>query len=79
MNHSALVTEIISKVLHSSGKSLPSNISESTNILKETELDSLGLAEVVMLLEAKTNKDPFANGFINFQTIGELAALYNDR
>ncbi len=49
---------------------------ETTNILQDTPLDSLGLAVVLVKLEEKTNKDPFSEGFVTFNTIGELAALY---
>ncbi len=51
-------------------------LTPSLDILKDTSLDSLDLAEVIVLLEEKTGKDPFLNGFINFKTIGELAKLY---
>ncbi len=53
-----------------------SPLSEATAILNETSLDSLALAELLIVLEGKTQKDPFANGFINFRTVGELAKLY---
>ena len=53
-----------------------SSLTPDTSILSETSLDSLGLAEVIVHLESKTQKDPFAEGFTNFRTIGELARLY---
>ena len=53
-----------------------SPLSPETAILSETSLDSLALAEVIVVLESKTQKDPFTNGFINFRTIGELTQLY---
>ena len=39
-------------------------------------IDSLDLAAIVVQLTEKTGRDPFANGFIEFQTVGELASLY---
>ncbi len=39
-------------------------------------IDSLDLATIVIELEAKTGKDPFEAGFLNFSTVGELAELY---
>ncbi|MBA3722583.1 MAG: acyl carrier protein [Parachlamydiaceae bacterium] len=51
-------------------------LKQDTDILNETNLDSLDLAQVVIMLEEKTGKDPFAKGFINFRTIQDLAALY---
>ncbi len=53
------------------------DLSQETDILGGTSLDSLALAELIVLLEEKTKKDPFANGFVNFRTIGELARLYD--
>jgi len=34
----------------------------------------MGLAIVVVRLEEVTGQDPFAEGFINFSTVDELAA-----
>jgi len=41
-------------------------------------LDSLELAVVVLEMTKMTSRDPFASGFIEFQTLGELARLYAD-
>ena len=73
----AMIAATINEVLAEGG--LPtSNWGPETNILHETPLDSMGLAIVVLRLEEKTGKDPFASGFIHFRTVGELAALYAD-
>lgn len=42
------------------------------------DIDSLDLATLVVALEEKTGKTPFANGFVLFHTAGELAALFGD-
>jgi hypothetical protein len=42
-------------------------------------IDSLDLAGLVVEMELLTGTDPFADGFINFNTIGEFAALYAPR
>ena len=42
------------------------------------DVDSLDLATLVVALEEKTGKTPFANGFVLFHTAGELAALFDD-
>jgi acyl carrier protein len=76
MQSQALICDLINEVLALSGKPLPQGLSGSTNILQSTGIDSLELAEIVMRLEEATGKDPFRDGFINFQTVGELAALY---
>jgi acyl carrier protein len=39
-------------------------------------IDSLDLAMLVRELEEVAGHDPFANGFIEFRTAGELAKLY---
>lgn len=53
-----------------------SPLTPETNILSDTSLDSLALAEVIVLMESKVGKDPFAEGFINFRTVEELSRLY---
>lgn len=71
----ALVVATINDVLAEAGH--PAQLlSFDTNILADTPLDSMGLAVVVVRLEEATGKDPFAGGFSNFRTVGELAALY---
>ncbi len=39
-------------------------------------MDSLDLATVVSTLEDTTGKNPFAEGFVEFRTVGELVALF---
>ena len=70
-----LVIESISEVIKQNGLQ-EIDLNPETVILSETPLDSLALAEVVVRLETKTGKDPFNEGFVNFQTVGELAKLY---
>ena len=48
----------------------------TTQILAETELDSLDLATLLVNLEMHFGFDPFREGFIQFQTVSELIALY---
>lgn len=69
------VIETINEVLVESGYS-ETELNENTKILQETDLDSMGLAIVVVKMEEKIGKDPFAQGFIEFHTVGELAKLY---
>jgi acyl carrier protein len=70
-----LIVDTINEVLAENGHD-PALLRPETNILQETNLDSMGLAIVVVRLEEKTGKDPFAQGFISFQTVQELATLY---
>jgi acyl carrier protein len=39
-------------------------------------IDSLDLAGLVVDLQTSTGLDPFAAGFVNFRTAGELADLF---
>jgi acyl carrier protein len=79
MSISSLVTIVatINEVLAEGGFATD-DWSPETNILHDTPLDSMGLAIIVLRLEERTGKDPFASGFIHFRTVGELAALYAD-
>lgn len=57
----------------------PAALSENTRLLGgDLAIDSLDLAVVVVNLTEITGKDPFAGGFIEFRTLGELAKLYSD-
>jgi acyl carrier protein len=40
-------------------------------------LDSLDLATLVVTLEERTGRRPFDNGFVMFQTVGELVNLFS--
>lgn len=42
------------------------------------DIDSLDLATLVVVLEEKTGKQPFRDGFVLFHTVGDLAALFGD-
>jgi len=55
-----------------------SEIKPDSRVLGELPLDSLALAVIVVELEERTGKDPFKGGFIRFNTVGELAALYDN-
>lgn len=70
------VGEIITRILRDKGSD-PLEIGADTVIIGgDIPIDSLDLATVVVELEAKTGKDPFEAGFLNFSTVGELAGLY---
>lgn len=69
------IIDTISQVLSENGQQV-GTLAPSSRVLQDTGLDSLGLAEVVVRLEDKLQKDPFKNGFVNFRTIEELAKLY---
>jgi len=48
----------------------------NSRILSDLGLDSLNLALLIVKLEERTGRDPFRDGFQNFQTVGELVTLY---
>ena len=55
----------------------PVNLNASSRFLGgDIPIDSLDLAVIVTELQRATKKDPFKDGFRNFQTVGELAQLY---
>jgi acyl carrier protein len=47
-----------------------------TAFLKDTPMDSLDLATLLVNLEIELDQDPFRDGFKQFQTIQELSDLY---
>ena len=70
------VQEIINRILRDKGND-PLEIGADTVIIGgNIPIDSLDLATIVVELEAKTGKDPFEAGFLDFSTVGELADLY---
>lgn len=59
------------------GKGVPATkVDAGTELLGSTGIDSLDLAVLVRELEEVAGHDPFADGFIEFRTAGELAKLY---
>lgn len=80
MTHSetvALIASIINRVLADKGEQ-PQSIGPDTIMLGgDLPIDSLDLAGIVVEIEAATGFDPFADGFIEFRTVSELAKLYH--
>lgn len=55
----------------------PMALDEAAPLLNGTlGIDSLDLATLVVELQDATGFDPFANGLINFRTVGQLADLF---
>lgn len=70
------INEITNRMLADKGLAQVA-IAENTELLGgEVGIDSLDLATLVRELEEVSGFDPFANGFIDFQTAGQLAKLY---
>jgi acyl carrier protein len=71
-----LIENLLGTIASSKGLKAP-QISAQTKLLGgEVGIDSLDLASLVHELEEATGHDPFQSGFVNFQTAGELAKLY---
>jgi acyl carrier protein len=70
------IQKLVSEALVARG--LQSTIVTDDTLLLGGELgiDSLDLAAIVVNLSAIAQRDPFADGFIEFRTVGELARLY---
>lgn len=67
---------IVTRTLDDKGLKAPP-IEASTELLGGSlKFDSLDLAMLVRELEDVVGHDPFAEGFIEFRTAGELAKLY---
>lgn len=69
------VIAVLTEVLAENGMQ-PYSFRPDTRILQESGMDSLGLALAIVKLEELTGHDPFADGFVHFTTVAELAALY---
>lgn len=79
MNHAqvkSVIEETIRRLVVERGGT-PVEMSGDTALLGGTvPIDSLDLATIVVELEAHFGVDPFKEGFIEFKTVDELAALY---
>lgn len=70
------IKRIVTQILEDKGEAVPA-IGSDTELLGGTlAIDSLDLATMVSELEGVMGHDPFAHGFIDFRTAGELAKLY---
>jgi acyl carrier protein len=72
----AQITQITNRMLADKGLAEVTIAGDTELLGGEVGIDSLDLATLVRELEEFTGFDPFANGFIDFQTAGQLAKLY---
>jgi acyl carrier protein len=70
------ITKIVGRTLEDKGMSAPAITFDTEMLGGELAIDSLDLATLVSELEGVVGHDPFAQGFIEFRTAGELAKLY---
>jgi len=69
------VIEVFADVFRNKGLN-PPPMDASTVLDASLGLESLDFAEVVVRLEEKFGKDPFASGMPSIRTVGDLARLY---
>jgi acyl carrier protein len=68
----------LADVLTAKGEAGPFSLTDDTELLGGgLAIDSLDLAVLVLQLTEITGRDPFAEGFIGFHTVRELATLYS--
>ena len=73
-----LICSKIRTTLTDKGESI-GQLDASTALLGgDLPLDSLDLAGIVVELEQATGRDPFGGGFVEFQTVRELAELFDN-
>lgn len=70
------ISAIVMRMLDDKGLPAPAITAETELLGGELKIDSLDLAMLVRELEDAIGHDPFAEGFIEFRTAGELAKLY---
>lgn len=71
-----LINQEVARILTEKGE-VPLPVTADTPFLEgPMPFDSLDLATLIVALEGITGKDPFRQGFRQFTTAGELAALY---
>jgi acyl carrier protein len=72
----ALVTKSVSDRLKEKGFVGAELNAETTLLGGDLPLDSLDLATVLIEMQEQVGQDPFASGFMEFRTIGDLVNIY---
>lgn len=70
------IQNLVSEALVAKGLQSETVTDDTLLLGGELGIDSLDLAAIVVNLSGIAGKDPFAQGFIEFRTVGELARLY---
>jgi acyl carrier protein len=70
------INHLLAELMNAKGSPVPRVVAETELLGGEIDIDSLDLATLVRELEEASGFDPFADGFIEFRTAGELAKLY---
>lgn len=72
----ALINQEVARILTEKGEAPVPLAADMPFLEGPMPFDSLDLATLIVALEGITGKDPFRQGFRQFTTAGELAALY---
>jgi acyl carrier protein len=72
------VGRILAEIMAVKGLKAPQLAGDTVLLGGSLGIDSLDLAALVVNLTQISQKDPFAEGFIEFRTVGELVRLYAD-
>jgi acyl carrier protein len=72
----ALVRRSIAERIREKGLPVPELKDDTLMLGGDLPIDSLDVATILIELQGETGYDPFADGFIEFRSIGELVALY---
>ncbi len=70
------ISRTLRRILEDKGESMQHIDADTVLLGGSLAVDSLDLAAIVVEMEGITGRDPFANGFVEFRTVGELVALY---
>jgi len=71
-----LITKGVAARLTEKGEKVPELGSGTRMLGGELPLDSLDVATILIEMQEQVGVDPFADGFIEFRTIGELVDIY---
>jgi len=72
------VGRILAEIMAAKGLEAPQLAGDTVLLGGSLGIDSLDLAALVVNLTQISQKDPFAEGFIEFRTVRELVRLYAD-
>ncbi|MBP7338253.1 MAG: acyl carrier protein [Niveispirillum sp.] len=71
-----LIARETARILSEKGEAAAAVTADTAFLEGPLPFDSLDLATLIVALEELTGKDPFRQGFRQFNTAAELAALY---
>lgn len=70
------IQRLVTEALEAKGSPAKALTDDTLLLGGDLGIDSLDLAGVVVNLSEFAQRDPFANGFVEFRTVGEMIRLY---